>query len=57
MNYQIMEKMKDYEPDSDSMLFHLPLAGSALKFTMRSNKWRSKFVPADDLIVPYQLPH
>ena len=26
MNYQIMEKMKEYEPDFDSMLFHLPLA-------------------------------
>ena len=31
MNYQIMEKMKDYEPDFDSLLFHLPLAGSAFK--------------------------
>ena len=31
MNYQIMDKMQDYEPDFDSLLFHLPLAGSAFK--------------------------
>ena len=30
MNYQIMEQMKEYEPEFDSMLFHLPLAGSTL---------------------------
>ena len=28
MNYQIMDQMKEYEPEFDSMLFHLPLAGS-----------------------------
>ena len=28
MNYEIMEKMKEYEPEFDSMLFHLPLSGS-----------------------------
>jgi len=56
MNYQIMEKMKDYEPDFDSMLFHLPLAGSAFKkvyYDEASSMACSKFVPADDLIVPY----
>ena len=31
MNYELMEKMKDYEPDFDQMLFYLPLAGSAFK--------------------------
>ena len=31
MNYQIMEKMKEYEPEFDQMLFNLPLAGSAFK--------------------------
>ena len=29
MNYEIMEKMKEYEPEFDQMLFNLPLAGSA----------------------------
>ena len=28
MNYQIMDQMKEYEPEFDSMLFHLPLSGS-----------------------------
>jgi hypothetical protein len=56
MNYQIMEKMKEYEPDFDSMLFHLPLAGSAFKkvyYDEAASMACSKFVPADDLIVPY----
>ena len=56
MNYELMEKMKDYEPDFDSMLFYLPLAGSAFKKVYYDELERravSKFVPADDLIVPY----
>ena len=31
MNYELMEKMKEYEPDFDQLLFNLPLAGSAFK--------------------------
>ena len=56
MNYELMEKMKDYEPDFDQMLFNLPLAGSAFKKTYYDDMEQravSKFVPADDLIVPY----
>ena len=56
MNYELMEKMKDYEPDFDQMLFYLPLAGSAFKkvyYDELTEKAVSKFVPADDLIVPY----
>ena len=56
MNYQIMEKMKEYEPEFDSMLFHLPLAGSTFKkvyYDMPLERVVSKFVPADELIVPY----
>ena len=56
MNYELMEKMHDYEPDFDSMLFYLPLAGSTFKkvyYDELSGKATSKFVPADDLIVPY----
>ena len=56
MNYELMEKMHDYEPDFDSMLFYLPLAGSTFKkvyYDELSGKAVSKFVPADDLIVPY----
>jgi len=56
MNYQIMEQMKDYEPDFDQMLFYLPLAGSSFKkvyYDEVEQQAVSKFVPADDLIVPY----
>src|SRR5210317_613179 len=56
MNYELMEKMKDYEPDFDQMLFNLPLAGSAFKkvyYDDMEQRAVSKFVPADDLIVPY----
>ena len=56
MNYQIMDQMKEYEPEFDSMLFHLPLAGSTFKkvyFDEMEQRAVSKFVPADDLIVPY----
>ena len=56
MNYEIMEKMKEYEPEFDSMLFHLPLSGSTFKkvyFDEVEGRAVSKFVPADDLIVPY----
>ena len=56
MNYQIMDQMKEYEPEFDSMLFHLPLAGSTFKkiyYDDLLGRAVSKFVPADDLIVPY----
>ena len=56
MNYELMEKMSDYEPDFDSLLFYLPLAGSAFKkvyYDELEQRAMSKFVPADDLIVPY----
>jgi hypothetical protein len=56
MNYLIMDQMKEYEPEFDSMLFHLPLAGSTFKkiyYDDLLGRAVSKFVPADDLIVPY----
>jgi len=56
MNYQIMHVMEEYDPELDQMLFHLPLAGSAFKKVYLDNNLGrpvSKFVPADDLVVPY----
>jgi len=56
MNYQIMDQMKEYEPEFDSMLFHLPLAGSTFKKVYYDDLLQravSKFVPADDVVVPY----
>jgi len=56
MNYLIMDQMKEYESEFDSMLFHLPLAGSTFKkvyYDVSMGRVVSKFVPADELIVPY----
>ena len=56
MNYEIMNVMKEYEPEFDQMLFYLPLAGSTFKKVYYDDllgRAVSKFVPADDLVVPY----
>ena len=56
MNYQITYVMKDYETETDQMLFYLPLAGSAFRkifYDSTEEKARSQFVPAEDLVVPY----
>jgi hypothetical protein len=56
MNYLVMDQMKEYEAEFDSMLFHLPLAGSTFKkvyYDVNLGRAVSKFVPADELIVPY----
>ncbi len=56
MNYLIMDQMKEYEAEFDSMLFHLPLSGSTFKkvyYDVPMARVVSKFVPADELVVPY----
>ena len=56
MNYQLMDQMKEYEPEFDQLLFYLPLAGSAFKKVYYDDllgRAVSKFVPAEDLVVPY----
>jgi hypothetical protein len=56
MNYQITEIMEEYDQDTDQMLFYLPLTGSTFKkvyFDPVRQRAVSKFVPAEDLVVPY----
>ena len=56
MNYQVMHVMEDFDPDLDQMLFYLPLSGSAFKkiyFDSTLDRAVSKFIPSDDLVVPY----
>ena len=56
MNYQLMYKMEEYDPEMDQMLFFLPLAGSAFKkcyYDPSMGRVVSRFVKAEDLIVPY----
>ena len=56
MNYMLMNKMEEYTPDMDQMLFILPLTGSTFKkvyFDPVMNRACSKFIKAEDLVVPY----
>ena len=56
MNYQLMSQMPEYEAEFDQMLFYLPLAGSAFKkvyYDEIMQRAVSKFVPAEDIVVPY----
>ena len=56
MNYQIMYEMEEYEPEFDQMLYYLGLAGSAFKKVYRDEALGrpvSKFIPAEDVLVPY----
>ncbi len=56
MNYQLTQEMKEYDAEFDQMLFYLPLAGSSFKkvyYDEMVGRAVSKFVQADDLIVPY----
>ena len=56
MNYQITSVMKEYTPEFDQMLFYLPLAGSTFKkvyYDEFLGRAVSKFVPAEQLVVPY----
>ena len=56
MNYQLMEVMEEFDPDMDQLLFYLPLSGSTFKkvyFDEAKQRAVSKFIPAQDLVVPY----
>ena len=56
MNYQVMDIMKEYEPEFDQMLFYLPLSGSTFKkvyYDELLGRAVSKFIQAQDIIVPY----
>ena len=57
MNYYITNVMEEYTPEFDQMLFYLPLAGSTFKkiyYDETLDRAVSKFVPAEQLIVPYE---
>jgi hypothetical protein len=56
MNWQILNEMPGYDQDTDQLLFYLPLSGSVFKkvyFDEARQKAVSKFVPAQDIVVPY----
>jgi len=56
MNYMLTEEMTEYRDEMEQMLFRLPLAGSAFKkvyYDPTRQRAVSKFIPAQDLVVPY----
>ena len=56
MNYQLTEEIEEYFEEHDTMLFNLPLAGSAFKKTYYDQtlgRPTSRFVAAEDMIVPW----
>lgn len=56
MNYMITEVMEEFDPDTDQMLFYLPISGSTFKkvyYDETKQRPVSRFIPAEDLVVPY----
>ena len=56
MNYQLTEKMVEYRPEHERMLWGLGLSGNAFKkvyFDPSLDRQVSIYVPAEDVIVPY----
>ena len=60
MNYQITEKMVEYRPEHERMLYSLGLAGSAFKkvyYDPSLGRQVSIYLSAEDVIVPYGTSH
>jgi len=56
LNYLLTEKMSEYRPEMEQLLFSLPLAGSAFKkiyFDPTMNRCCAHFIPAEDFVVSY----
>lgn len=56
MNYQLTEKMPEYRPEHERMLWGLGLSGNAFKkvyYDPSLERQVSIYVPAEDMVVPY----
>jgi hypothetical protein len=56
MNYQLTERMVEYRPEHEKMLWNLPATGSAFKkvyYDPNLGRQVSIFVPAEDILLPY----
>ena len=56
MNYQLTDKMPEYRPEHERMLWGLGLAGNAFKkvyYDPNLERQVSMYVPAEDIVVPY----
>jgi len=60
MNYQLTERMVEYRPEHERMLYSLGLAGSAFKkvyFDPLLGRQVAVYLPAEDVVVPYGTSH
>jgi len=60
MNYELTERMIEYRPEHERMLYSLGLAGSAFKkvyYDPNIMRQVAVYVPAEDVIVPYGASH
>ena len=60
LNYYCTEKMSEYFPDTEQMLFSLPIAGSAFRrvyFDYVLERPCACFVPASDFVMPAGFPN
>ena len=56
MNFQLTEKMVEYRPEHERMLWGLGLAGNAFKkvyYDPALERQVSMYIPAEDIVVPY----
>ena len=56
MNYLTTEVMSEYRPETEKLLFSLPLAGSAFRkiyWDPNMNRPCAMFIPSEDLVVSY----
>ena len=56
MNYQLTERMVEYRPEHEKMLWNLPATGSAFKkvyYDPSLGRQVSMFIPAEDILLPY----
>lgn len=56
MNYQLTDRMEEYRPEHERMLWGLGLAGNAFKkvyYDPGLGRQVSMYVPAEDVVVPY----
>ena len=60
MNYELTERMVEYRPEHERMLYSLGLAGSAFKkvyYDPNMGRQMAVYIPAEDVIVPYGASH
>ena len=56
MNYELTERMVEYRPEHERLLYSLGLAGSAFKkvyFDPNMGRQAALYIPAEDVVVPY----